>query len=248
MHRDTEVIPNPRENRVLHANDRLLCFGRLESMRDMIPARRRRRAKVRKLPEHPAPRRRLTARSPGRRRHGSPGAAMRVGSTGAAGVGTVRAMTTSSRCRTRSTARRDRAAVAKRTPVITSVALSGRSTWADRGEVVLKAENLQRTGSFKIRGAINKVASLGTVARTRRHHRQRREPRPGARVRRRHFGVPCEIVVPVGAPVNKIEACRSYGATVIEHGAALKEAVALSMERADASGDRPSARRSTTSP
>ena len=53
MHRDTEVIPNPRENRVLHANDRLLCFGNLESMRDMIPARRRRRAKVRKLPEFP---------------------------------------------------------------------------------------------------------------------------------------------------------------------------------------------------
>ena len=55
MHRDTEVIPNPRENRVLHANDRLLCFGRLESMRDMIPARRRRRAKVRKLPDNPLP-------------------------------------------------------------------------------------------------------------------------------------------------------------------------------------------------
>ena len=53
MHRDTEVIPNPRENRVLHANDRLLCFGNLEAMRGMIPARRRRRAKVRKLPEFP---------------------------------------------------------------------------------------------------------------------------------------------------------------------------------------------------
>ena len=45
----------------------------------------------------------------------------------------------------------------------------------------------------------------------------------------RHFGVPCEIVVPVGAPINKIEACRNYGATVIEHGAALSEAVALSL-------------------
>jgi ribosomal protein S6--L-glutamate ligase len=55
MHRDTEVIPNPRENRVLHANDRLLCFGNLEAMRGMIPARRRRRAKVRKLPEFPLP-------------------------------------------------------------------------------------------------------------------------------------------------------------------------------------------------
>ena len=53
LHRDTEVIPNPRENRVLHANDRLLCFGNLEAIRGMIPARRRRRAKVRKLPEFP---------------------------------------------------------------------------------------------------------------------------------------------------------------------------------------------------
>jgi ribosomal protein S6--L-glutamate ligase len=51
LHRDTEVIPNPRENRVLHSNDRLLCFGKLEEMRDMIPKRRKRRAKVRKLPD-----------------------------------------------------------------------------------------------------------------------------------------------------------------------------------------------------
>ena len=39
LHRGTEVIPNPRESRELEANDRLLCFGKLESMRDMIPAR-----------------------------------------------------------------------------------------------------------------------------------------------------------------------------------------------------------------
>jgi ribosomal protein S6--L-glutamate ligase len=38
---------------VLHSGDRLLCFGRLEAMRDMIPARRRRRARVRKLPDNP---------------------------------------------------------------------------------------------------------------------------------------------------------------------------------------------------
>jgi ribosomal protein S6--L-glutamate ligase len=55
LHRDTDVIPNPRENRKLEANDRLLCFGNLEEMRGMIPARRRRRSRVRKLPEHPLP-------------------------------------------------------------------------------------------------------------------------------------------------------------------------------------------------
>ena len=45
------MIPNPRESRELEPNDRLLCFGKLEEMRDMIPARRKRRAKVRKLPD-----------------------------------------------------------------------------------------------------------------------------------------------------------------------------------------------------
>ena len=51
LHRDNVVIPNPRESRELEPNDRLLCFGKLEEMRDMIPARRKRRAKVRKLPD-----------------------------------------------------------------------------------------------------------------------------------------------------------------------------------------------------
>lgn len=51
LHRDRTVIPNPRMSRVLEANDRLLCFGKLDEMRDMIPARRKRRARVRKLPE-----------------------------------------------------------------------------------------------------------------------------------------------------------------------------------------------------
>lgn len=55
LHRDTDVIPNPRDSRVLEENDRLLCFGNLEEMRSMIPARRKRRARVRKLPDNPLP-------------------------------------------------------------------------------------------------------------------------------------------------------------------------------------------------
>ena len=42
----------------------------------------------------------------------------------------------------------------------------------------------------------------------------------------RHRGVPCEIFVPAGAPIAKIEACRDYGATVVEGGDSLDEAVA----------------------
>ena len=43
LYRDAKVIPNPRSGRVLEAGDKLLCFGKLESMRGMIPARTRRR-------------------------------------------------------------------------------------------------------------------------------------------------------------------------------------------------------------
>ena len=92
-------------------------------------------------------------------------------------------------------------------------------------DVLLKAEALQLTGSFKLRGALNKLAELGPRARrgvvtgSAGNHAQ------ALAYAARHFGVPCEIVVPVGAPVNKIEACESYGAIVHEHGAALAEAV-----------------------
>ncbi|MBW1639407.1 RimK family alpha-L-glutamate ligase [Microbacterium resistens] len=55
LHRGVSVIPNPRKHQVLEAEDRLLCFGKLDEMRSMIPERRRRRAKVRKLPKEPLP-------------------------------------------------------------------------------------------------------------------------------------------------------------------------------------------------
>jgi ribosomal protein S6--L-glutamate ligase len=55
LHRGTTVVPNPRGSRVLEAGDRLLCFGKLEEMRSMIPERTRRRARIKKLPEHPIP-------------------------------------------------------------------------------------------------------------------------------------------------------------------------------------------------
>lgn len=56
LYRGATVIPNPRSDRVLEAADRLLCFGKLESMRGMVPekARRKRRPKVQDLPDLPA--------------------------------------------------------------------------------------------------------------------------------------------------------------------------------------------------
>jgi ribosomal protein S6--L-glutamate ligase len=53
LHRGVSVIPNPRKHVVLEAEDRLFCFGKLDEMRSMVPERRRRRAKVRRLPRQP---------------------------------------------------------------------------------------------------------------------------------------------------------------------------------------------------
>ncbi len=56
LNRGPTVIPNPRSSRVLEADDRLLCFGRLEEMRDLMPARRRRRRpRIKPLPDEPIP-------------------------------------------------------------------------------------------------------------------------------------------------------------------------------------------------
>ena len=55
LYRGTSVIPNPRASRELEAGDRLLCFGKLELMRGLVPkkVRRRRQPKVQDLPDLP---------------------------------------------------------------------------------------------------------------------------------------------------------------------------------------------------
>ncbi len=118
--------------------------------------------------------------------------------------------------------------VVKHTPVVQSVTLSSDIG----GEVVLKAENLQRTGSFKIRGAMNKLATLGGEAARGVTTGSAGNHAQALAFAAQHFGVPAEIVVPVGAPITKIEACLGYGASVREQGAALSEAVARSKQLA----------------
>ena len=124
------------------------------------------------------------------------------------------------------------AGVVKRTPITESAVLSERYG----GNVVFKAENLQRTGSFKIRGAMNKLSSLGdavkngVVAGSAGNHAQ------AIAFAAKHFGVPCEIFVPAGASLSKMEAVRSYGATLSEGGDTLSDAVALAQLRANATG------------
>jgi threonine dehydratase len=99
----------------------------------------------------------------------------------------------------------------------------------------LKAENLQRTGSFKIRGAMNKIASLsdaeraaGVIAASAGNH--------GQAVARaaREFGIQATVYMPQDAPMAKVEATRNYGADTVLAGAgfdeALTEALAQSAE------------------
>ncbi len=129
-------------------------------------------------------------------------------------------------------ARRAGLGVVKRTPITESAALSERYG----GNVVFKAENLQRTGSFKIRGAMSKLASLGdsvkngVVAGSAGNHAQ------AIAFAARHHNVPCEIFVPAGASLSKMEAVRSYGAVLSEGGDTLSDAVAAAQRHADATG------------
>jgi threonine dehydratase len=125
------------------------------------------------------------------------------------------------------------AGVVRQTPVLSSRWLSERVG----GVVASKAESLQRTGSFKLRGALAKIAALGedacragVVAGSAGNHGQ--AVAYAARAR----GVPCEIFMPEGAALGKVEACRRSGATVRLVGASVEEAIAAARASADASG------------
>ena len=118
------------------------------------------------------------------------------------------------------------------TPVIPSAYLSQRFG----GKIVLKAENLQRTGAFKIRGAMNKLSQLGNaketgvVAGSAGNHAQ------GLALAAKHFGAKCEIFVPKGASLSKIAATKHHGATVLDGGESVDTAVAAALARAQETG------------
>jgi threonine dehydratase len=113
-------------------------------------------------------------------------------------------------------AARDRVAeTARETPLKHSTTFSNRAD----ADVRLKSEHLQRTGSFKIRGATNKIALLddaereaGVVAASAGNHAQ------GVALAATRAGVDATIVMPEYAPISKINATRSYGANVELHG------------------------------
>jgi threonine dehydratase len=127
-------------------------------------------------------------------------------------------------------ARERLAGVARVTPVFSSETLS---RLAGR-PVLLKAENLQRTGAFKIRGAYNTIAQLsaeeraaGVVTASAGNHGQ------AVAWAAREAGIPATIVVPEAAPMAKVEAARGYGARVELAGEGFDEAAGLARTRAD---------------
>ena len=122
------------------------------------------------------------------------------------------------------------------TPVLHSRVLSE----AVAGPVFLKCENLQRTGSFKVRGAYFRIARLsdaerarGVVAASAGNHAQ------GVAFAAGLLGCAATVVMPEGAPLPKVQATRGYGAEVILHGScvedALREALAFAREPAPCS-------------
>jgi len=125
------------------------------------------------------------------------------------------------------------AAHARVTPIYPSETfsrLSGR-------DVQLKAENLQRTGSFKIRGAVNKLTTLGAAERERGvvaasagNHGQ------AVAWAARELGVHATIFVPEDAPMTKVDAARNYGAEVRFEGGIFEDALDAAREYVEESG------------
>jgi threonine dehydratase len=104
-------------------------------------------------------------------------------------------------------------------------------------EVLLKAENLQRTGSFKIRGAVNRISSLdaderraGVVAASAGNHGQ------AVAWAAREVGVRATVFMPLDSPMAKVDATKNYGARVQLVGEGFDEACAAAQEHVDATG------------
>ncbi|MFV0632657.1 threonine ammonia-lyase [Demequina sp.] len=103
--------------------------------------------------------------------------------------------------------------------------------------VMMKLENLQRTGSFKLRGATYRLSRLteaerahGVVAASAGNHAQ------GIAFAAQQLGIDATIFMPLGAPVPKLLATKGYGATVITEGATVEECLAQAADHAERTG------------
>ncbi|KQQ26714.1 MULTISPECIES: threonine ammonia-lyase [unclassified Frondihabitans] len=104
-------------------------------------------------------------------------------------------------------------------------------------KVYLKCENLQRTGSYKIRGAYNRLSQLdaderahGVVAASAGNHAQ------GVALAARELGITATIFMPVGVALPKLQATRDYGADVVLGGNSVEDALRAAKEFSDETG------------
>ncbi|MDQ1709225.1 MAG: threonine dehydratase [Frankiaceae bacterium] len=121
--------------------------------------------------------------------------------------------------------------------VVTPVEHSRQLSAAVGGHVDFKCENLQRTGSFKIRGAYVRIANLsdaerdrGVVAASAGNHAQ------GVALAARLLGSTATVFMPEGAPLPKVAATRAYGAEVRFHGMRVDDALEEALRYADETG------------
>jgi threonine dehydratase len=120
-----------------------------------------------------------------------------------------------------------------RTPLLPTRSLSERAGV----EIRLKCENLQRAGSFKIRGAMNALLQIdpeqrrrGVVAFSSGNHAQ------GVALAAKTLGIPATIVMPENSVATKVEATKAYGATVIQAGVTAATRDTVAREIAEKSG------------
>jgi threonine dehydratase len=130
-------------------------------------------------------------------------------------------------------ARERLAGIATVTPVYPSETFSRRVG----RQVLLKAENLQRTGAFKIRGAVNRISRLGdaqrragVVAASAGNHGQ------AVAWAAREVGVHATVFMPLDSPMAKVEATKNYGADVELVGAAFEDACDAAQDYVETSG------------
>ena len=118
-------------------------------------------------------------------------------------------------------------------PVLHHTELDMSSTFSEMtgGQIYLKCENRQKTGSFKIRGAGNKIAAIAergevksVVASSAGNHAQ------GVALAAKNFGIPATIVMPASAPIAKVQATQGYGAKVVLSGDCYDDAYAKACE------------------
>ncbi len=123
--------------------------------------------------------------------------------------------------------------------VIHTIPLSSSKTFSEMSgaEVYLKYENQQKTGSFKVRGAYNKMARLspeelrrGVIAASAGNHAQ------GVAYAAKSYGVKAVIVMPTTTPLVKVNNTKDYGAQVILHGEVFDEAAALAAQLSEEKG------------